>query len=230
MHCLAIAHNFVGTAKKKGATPSKSSKTQPCKTGATLSGKKAINSRESALIMNLPHYFVTWRDKHGDKHLTLVIIGIVGSCEQKSFRAMILKGGKVVRLYHEWPDVFKSVDAYGYGVYEKNMKRTLGLKKTLDKLKTTGTNSIVSTMDIELPFQVDEVFYTAEDAEQCWGSVGGDYLVHESSGNEQFVIELVKQDEAEKIQAEPGVYFAERTDIENHNEFARMTADDMSGL
>ena len=64
------------------------------------------------------------------------------------------------------------------------------------------------------------IFYTAEDAEQCWGSVGGDYLVHESSGNEQFVIELVKQDEAEKIQAEPGVYFAERTDIENHNEFA----------
>ena len=77
---------------------------------------------------------------------------------------------------------------------------------------------------------MDEVSYTAEDAEQCWGSVGGDYLVHESSGNEQFVIELVKQDEAEKIQAEPGVYFAERTDIENHNEFARMTADDMSGL
>ena len=164
----------------------------------------------------LPHYFVAWRDEEGDKHLTLVILALVGSCESKTFRAMIRKGGKVLRVYHEWSELRKAVDAYGYGVYMRTMKRTLGFQAVIDKLKTPGTNSIVSTMDIKLPFQVDEFFYVNEVAKDCWGSVGADYILHESSGDEHFVIELVKRDDAEKIQAEPSVFYAERTLDENN--------------
>ena len=117
----------------------------------------------------LPHYFVAWRDEEGDKHLTLVILALVGSCESKTFRAMIRKGGKVLRVYHEWSELCKAVDAYGYGVYMRTMKRTLGFQAVIDKLKTPGTNSIVSTMDIKLPFQVDEIFYVHDIiGHRCW--------------------------------------------------------------
>ena len=150
-------HVTVKTPDRKKRTPSKRS-------SPLLGGKyTSVVSRKE---ITLPYKLFSWLDGNHDERTT-VLVHMPSGLEDNKVKANIVSGGRSICITLPFPTLATDLDMYAkfHNVFHSKIKYTdthtkmVALKKTI---QAVGPGTQEATMNINLPFQVEEEFTNEE--------------------------------------------------------------------